>query len=296
MTIWVMSWRLIRLAALLYIVWITVLYVLQDYLVFPGLLMRRTGESAPRGVDVLTVDIGGGARVLAWLQRGEGCTAETPGPVVLFFHGNGEIIADNYYWMQIYNRMGISTLMVEYRGYGGAAGKPSERGLVADAVAFYDLAVARPEVDATRVVAHGRSLGGGIAAQLAARRPCAALILESTFTSLASMTWRYGAPPALVKHKFRTDEVLREYDGAVLVIHGDRDRIVPYSNGRALHRLAPGSTHLEIPGGHNDFPDDDFAYWQGVAEFLVANGIADADAVRGILGAKPMKPVPAAGR
>ncbi len=90
-------------------------------------------------------------------------------------------------------------LLCEYRGYGRSGGVPEQAGITSDMIAFYDLLAKREDVDAARIYAHGRSLGAGVAAQLAAKRPAAGLILESPFKSAASFALRLGAPGFLVR-------------------------------------------------------------------------------------------------
>lgn len=137
-----------------------------------------------------------------------------------------------------------------------------------DAGRFYDWLAARPEVDTGRIVLHGRSLGGAVAAQVAATKPCAALVMESTFTSVASMAWTIGAPPFLVRHPFRTDRVLPTLGTPVLLMHGKEDTIVPPSHSRRLKELCPGAMLVELAGGHNDFPRDRGGYWAAIDGFL----------------------------
>jgi fermentation-respiration switch protein FrsA (DUF1100 family) len=140
---------------------------------------------------------------------------------------------------------------------------------------FYDWLVARPEVDASRILFHGRSLGGGVVADLATRRNAAAIVLESTFTSVASIWKRFGLPVFLCRNPFHTDLVMRNYGGPVLIFHGTRDDIVPVHHGRRLHEMIPNSTYIEMSAGHNDFPRDPNAYWKAIGGFLRTNGLSD---------------------
>ena len=101
-------------------------------------------------------------------------------------------------------------LLVEYPGYGRSGGKPSERSVTATMLAAYDRIARDPRVDAQRIFGHGRSLGGGAMAQLAARRPLAALILESSFTSVADILHGYHIPDWLISNRFDTRAVLAD--------------------------------------------------------------------------------------
>ena len=179
---------------------------------------------------------------------------------------------------QGYGKIGVSVFLPEYRGYGRSAGKPSEKEIAADMIRFYDLLIRRADVDPSRIVFHGRSVGGGVAADLATRRTPAALILESTFSSIAAMALKFGAPPFLLKHPFRTDRVVEGLDVPMLIFHGTRDTVVPVSHGRRLHKLARGSTYVEYNSDHNDFPGEgnEEAYWREIQAFLVRPGVLGA--------------------
>lgn len=211
--------------------------------------------------------------VEAWFLPAPGVSAEAPGPVAVFAHGNGELIE---YWPEMlepYRRMGVSVFLPEYRGYGRSAGTPSERAIVADFERFYDLLVQRPEVDASRIVFHGRSLGGGAVCQLAARREPAALVLQSTFTSVADIARRWLVPRRLVLDPFDSLPVVEKLGVPTLVIHGERDTLIPVSHARALHHAAPGSRLVIYDADHNDCPPEWNPFWEEVQRFLEEAGI-----------------------
>lgn len=261
----------------LYLIWLAGLYFLQERLIFPGRgLTAGDGAAAlPRAGEALWLTHENGQRSEAWFIPGRGRTPESPGSLVLFGHGNGELIDSWPGELRGYTERGVSVLLVEFRGYGRSGGTPSQAGIVDDFVAFYDRVVKRPDVDPTRVVFHGRSLGGGVVAQLAARRKPAALILESTFANLIGMAHRYLAPGFLVRHPFRTDLVLRRLDVPILILHGRRDTIVPVAHARRLHRIARDSKLILFDAGHNDFPGDTARYWSELDAFLHRHGLVD---------------------
>lgn len=263
--------------ALLYVSWCALLYLSQDVMMFPTHLAgpARSAPADPRA-SVMTLDIEGEeGQVYAWFLPAPSAVPDRPAPVVVIFHGNGEVIDDRDGFIDGYHALGCSVLLPEYRGYGNADGRPSEKGIVADAVRFYDQLVRRPDVDRSRIVFHGRSLGGGVAVQLAAQRPPAALILQSSFTSAAMMAHSYAVPAFLVKNPFRTDKVLPGLDLPTLIVHGTYDSVVPVEHGRQLSRLARRATYVEFKCDHNDFPGmgNDAAHWNTIAEFLSAAGI-----------------------
>jgi fermentation-respiration switch protein FrsA (DUF1100 family) len=250
-----------------YVAWCAVLYVLQGPMLFPRALAGPGGPPPPEAAAWF-LERPGGVRVECRLFRGEAHDDSPPPSTVVFFHGNAELIDHAGDLVTEYRRRGLSVLLVEYRGYGRSTGTPAQGDLTADALAAIDDAAARHAIDPSRLIYHGRSVGGGIAAQVAARRPPAALILQSTFTSVASFAWGMGAPPFLVSNPFRTDRVLPGLACPVLIMHGDRDTIIPTAHGRRLAALREGITYVELAGDHNDFPADPRAYWNAIDEFL----------------------------
>ena len=153
------------------------------------------------------------------------------------------------------HRMGLSVLLVDYRGYGGNPGKPTEEGLATDARAAHDWLTAQPEVD--RVVYFGESLGAAVAVGLAIERPPAALILRSPFTSLPDVAGEhYPWLPVgkLLMDRYPSLQRIPTLQSPLLVIAGDEDDIVPWSLSRRLYEAAPEPKEfLTVPGaGHND--------------------------------------------
>lgn len=210
----------------------------------------------PAGVEAIETDAG-----LVWFLPAR---ADGAAPLVLIFHGNGENIASTLTTGKAYQSRGIAVGLVEYPGYGGTTGRPTQASVTRAAVAGYDALVARPEVDGDRVLAHGFSLGGAVAAQLAERRELSGLILESTFSSMTAMYRSMRVPGFLCRDPFRTDIVLADFGGPVLLVHGRNDTIVPPSHSAALRELAPDAEYLELEGGHNDGPSDPIAYWRAI--------------------------------
>ncbi len=213
-------------------------------------------------------------RVEAFFVPGDGVSDARPGPVVIYAHGNAEVIDPLPSWLSEYREMGVSLLLPEYRGYGRSAGSPSEDAFRADFVAFYDRMVARPDVDRARIVYHGVSLGGGAVAQLARARAPAAFILQSTFTSVADRAHELlGVPRFLVSNRFDSLSVHRASPRPSLIFHGTRDQTIPISHGRALAAAIPESELVTCDADHNDLPPPELDYWGIIRRFLRARGI-----------------------
>jgi uncharacterized protein len=267
-------WLRVPIAAgLAYGVWCAALFFGQDRLLFRRDLVRPVPPEqmiwASQAVH-LEIPLDAGQGVEAWFLPAPEAGLGHPAPVVVFCHGNAELIDHLSWFVHKYHGLGCSVLLPEYRGYGRSGGTPAQEAITADAARFYDMVLERPDVDRRRMVIHGRSLGGGVAAQLAARRKPAALILESTFTSVAVMAHQYLAPMWLVRNPYRTDEVLPTLDIPVLVAHGTLDLVIPVAHGRQLSKLAPKATYVEYVCGHDDLPppQQEAEHWRQIATFL----------------------------
>ncbi|GFM17684.1 hypothetical protein PO1_contig-018-158 [Mycobacterium sp. PO1] len=225
--------------------------------------------SGARDVVLRTAD---GLELGAWYLPGTG------GPAVLVLPGNGGDRAMRAPLAAGLHRMGLSVLLVDYRGYGGNPGKPTEEGLATDARAAHDWLTAQPEVD--RIVYFGESLGAAVAVGLAVERPPAALILRSPFTSLTDVAGaHYPWLPVgkLLMDRYPSLQRIPALQAPLLVIAGDEDDIVPWSLSRQLYDAAPEPKEfLTVSGvGHNDPALADGPQMVNAVErFLATHGIS----------------------
>ena len=193
-------------------------------------------------------------------------------PVVLYFHGNGGALR---YRVERFHRLikdGIGLVAIEYRGYGGSEGSPSERGLFADGEAAYDFAAARYRPE--QIVLWGESLGSGVAVYLAAERPVGRVILEAPFTSAAAVAaLRYWFLPVrlLMKDQFRSDERIQNVTAPVLILHGRNHHVVPYAMGERMFDHTAAKRHIVrfLDGGHEDL--DRHGALHAVGRFLAGD-------------------------
>lgn len=277
-----------------------VVYVLVAYLVYCGLLFfyqhklifpaAAAGEASQtpfhRATEIIEVETDEGTTI-GWFipapapapgSRGLGGLDGSPRPLVVFLHGNAELIDHQLGTVAFYHAQGISVLLPEYRGYGHSEGSPSQAHIVADVVAMYDQVVARPGVDATQVIIHGRSIGGAIGAQLADQRPCVGVVVESTPTSVAGQAWHYGVPPFLVRSPFDTGRVFRGLDVPILILHGEHDAIFPYRHAEVLRDGARDATLVKFNAGHGLPTNAETAlYEESLWAFLVKAGVVGAE-------------------
>ena len=243
-------------------------FALQRSVLFPR--PPRPDRAAADGrTDVDVVWLGPERQVEAWYLTPVEIGGAGPAPAIVFTHGNGELID---YWLDEFDTLralGLGVLLVEYPGYGRSGGSPSENSIRQAILDAYDYLVSRADVDPTRIVAYGRSVGGGAAGALVRERPLAALVLESSFTSVRRMARRHGLFGPLVRDPFDTIGALAGFEGPVLVIHGRRDTLIPPGHGRALAEGAGHGQLVLLDCGHNDCPRP----WQEVRLFLEAQGI-----------------------
>lgn len=194
-------------------------------------------------------------------------------PVLIFSHGNGELIDQWLGEFEEFRRWGLGVLLVEYPGYGRSEGAPSEKTIQDALVKAYDVIVGRPGVDKARIVGWGFSLGGGAVCALARERHLAALVLQSTFTSLRIFAHRYFMPEFLIRDPFDNAGALRDFPGPVLVLHGRNDEVVPYPEGQKLALAAARGTLRLYACGHRCWPPGPLPLVSDIRLFLQDNGI-----------------------
>ncbi len=245
-------------------------FALQRSVLFPR--PPRPDHSPAEGrTDVDVAWLGPGRQVEAWYLTPAGAAAERPSPAIVFTHGNGELID---YWLDEFDVLraaGLGVLLVEYPGYGRSGGSPSEASIARAMADAYDYLVARRDVDPERIIAYGRSVGGGAAGALIRQRAVAALVLESSFTSVRRMARRHGLFGPLVRDPFDTIDAVGDFEGPVLVLHGRDDRLIPAEHGQALAERARDGELVWFDCGHNDCPRP----WKEVLSFVQRHEILE---------------------
>lgn len=237
------------------------LYVLQRRFIFVSAGGRPDPVAAGVAeVEVLTIRTADGVALNAWFRppAGTGGPAAAGGKVVLFLHGNAGTIAHRAPRVPAFAAAGWGVLLLEWRGYGGNPGEPSEDGLARDARAAYDVVRAKgygPE----RIVIWGESLGTGPAVRLGGEVAAAAVVLEAPFTSMIEMARRqYPFVPVdgLLKDRFESLRRIAAVTAPVLVMHGSEDRLIPNDMGRAIAAAAVRGRFVLVPGaGHNNLAE-----------------------------------------
>jgi len=192
-------------------------------------------------------------------------------PLLIYFGGNAEEVS----WLVgIADRFaGHSLLLLNYRGYGGSGGRPGESALFADALLGYDYARQRGDVDASRILVMGRSLGSGVAVHLAAQRQLAGVILVSPYDSvraLAQSIYPWLPVGLLLKHPFDSLARAGAVSAPLLCLVAGNDAVIPPSHSRRLFEAWGGSDKRWIEvrdAGHDDVSGEP-RYWEEIASFL----------------------------
>lgn len=263
---------LVAAAVSIYLLLGVMLFFMQERMIFLPRLPGRQLEATPRDVGFDYVDVNfktaDGLTLHGWYIY-----ARNPRGTVLFLHGNAGNISHRLDSVAIFHELGFNTFIIDYRGYGQSEGKPGEQGTYLDADAAWQHLVTERGEDPARIVVFGRSLGGAVAAWLATKHKPAALIVESSFTSVAEMAahlYPYVPVRFILRLRYPVIDFVSRITCPVLIVHSRDDEIIPFAMGKALYKAAPGpKAFLELAGDHNSgflmLPD---RYRQKLAEFI----------------------------
>ncbi len=231
------------------------LYFYQSRLLFLPNLPSRAVETLPSAVGLpyepVDLNTSDNINLNGWFipapeQRG----------VILFCHGNAGNISHRLDSLLLFHKLGFSTLIFDYRGYGNSQGHPSEAGTYLDVEAAWQYLTTKRSIPSSHIILFGRSLGGAIAVHQATVFTPGALIVESSFTSVPDMAAElYPFLPVrwLSRLDYNVQEQLPRVSCPVLVVHSRDDEIIPFRQGRALYKTAnKPKQFLELRGGHNN--------------------------------------------
>lgn len=232
--------------------------IMSDKLIFPAPPSSYTDSS-----EIIKIPAGSGNSISALYL---------PNPAarytLLFSHGNGEDLGRVISLLKMYHQFGFSVFAYDYSGYGTSTGKPTEKSAVASIDAVYDYMTGTLSIPPDRIIAYGRSVGGGPTLDLAARKPFAGIIIEGSFvTAFRVMTH----VPLLPWDKFRNIRNIKKVNAPVLIIHATDDEVVPFWHGQALFdRANSPKSYLWVEGsGHNNLLDiAGEAYWDTLKHFV----------------------------
>ena len=241
----------------------------------PGRELTGTPHDIGMEYRDVTLHTSDDVKIHGWFIPGAGTK------VLLFFHGNAGNISHRLYSIRQFHSLGLSVLIIDYRGYGQSGGRPGEAGMNRDALAAWEYLTGEMETDPGDIILFGRSLGGAVAAKLASRTEPSALIVESAFTSvpdIASELYPWLPARWLSRMRHATRDYVESVRAPVLVIHSRDDEIIPFHHGeRIFESAAAPRTLLPLRGSHNDaWLHDEANYINGLRGFLASTEAARA--------------------
>jgi hypothetical protein len=250
-----------RKGMLSFLMWGIVAYVLFGGILFgcqrsllyhPNQTVPDPAEFGLKGVTVEWIDVGGEHKLLAWWHKPE----STDEPVIVYFHGNAGHLGHRAEKIKPYIDAGYGVLLVSYRYNAGAGGSPSEEALYDDGRAAMTF-LARKGVSSEQTVLYGESLGTAVAVTMALESSVGAVVLESPYTSIAAVAqshYWYLPTKFLVLDKFEAAAKIERIDAPLLIVHGERDGIIPVEFGRTLFERArePKVGRFLPEAGHNN--------------------------------------------
>jgi fermentation-respiration switch protein FrsA (DUF1100 family) len=240
--------------------------LLNSLLYFPAKEFLETPADAGLAFEDLAMEADDGERLHGWwVPAPSGSLGH-----VLLCHGNAGNVGDRVVHARLLVDAGLDVLLFDYRGYGRSSGRPSEDGTYRDARAAREALLGRPGVHPAAILYVGESLGGAIALELALEHPPKGLVLQSTFTSVRDMGRVHYpiAPARAIPDAYPSLRRAKRLRAPLLVLHGDRDDIVPLAQGRALFDAAADPKRIEVFEGlgHNDLvPLAGPAYGEAIA-------------------------------
>ena len=250
----------------------SLLFVFQEkFIFFPGKGIGETPGAIGLDYEDVYLVTDDDIKIHGWYVHNQDAKA-----TLLFFHGNAGNVSHRLDSISIFHDIGLSVFIIDYRGYGKSDGRPSEHGTYRDAMAAWEYLVDERQVRPDEIIVFGRSLGGAVAASLAAQVTPAAVILESTFTSVTELgKYYYPFLPVswISRIHYPVDKYITSFNCPVLIIHSHQDKLIPVRFGQRLFELArEPKMFLSISGDHNSgFLLSRDVYVTGITRFLQIN-------------------------
>lgn len=247
--------RRFSVAISIYLLFVVILYAFQRHIQYlPSKTNIALSKFSLEGFEEIKLTTKDSLELTSWYKGGD-----FNKKIILYFHGNGGSLGDRAFRYQEFAKK-FNILALSYRGYSGNEGKPTEKGLIYDAMAAYEFLLAEGFQN-NDIIIYGESIGSGVAMNLAQNRNFHMLVLESPFYSALSVAKsRYWMFPVrlLMKDKFRSDLWVKNVSSPVLIVHGDEDEVVEINQGRKLYdAVISRKKFVEVKGvGHSNFSDN----------------------------------------
>jgi len=251
--------KIIIALALFYIAAMIAIYFAQALFIYAPNIPTRELSSTPADIGLafeeVTLRTADNEKLHGWFIPAVSTNNQLE-KTVLFMHGNAGNISHRLETIRIYHQLGLNFFIFDYRGYGQSTGNTSEAGTYLDAAAAWDYLIGEQNLDAEQIIIAGRSLGGGIASELANNVTPAMLILESTFTSMPDASKKhYPFMPIsiILKHRYETLNKLKNISCPIVIVHSRNDEVIPFSHAEInFERANQPKKFIELRGGHGN--------------------------------------------
>lgn len=263
-----MGWLILVLVGT-YLGIMLLIYAFQRQMVFhPTKSIYTTPGDLGINYEDVELETEDGLRLHGWFLPDNGVDR-----TILLFHGNAGNNADRVYFLDNLKKLNTNILIIDYRGYGRSEGTPDEQGIYADGRAAWTYLTEEREIDPSKIILFGRSLGGAVATKLATEYEPGALVLEATFTSGADLgadIYPWLPVRMMIKYDFSNAERIRNISVPVLIAHSRDDRVVPYHHSEKLFEIAnEPKVFVEMQGPHGaGFDDGRGHYLEKLKTFL----------------------------
>ncbi len=228
--------QLILIIFLIYLVFMLFLYFYQRNLLYHPNENNYSGDNISVAIQKVKISTPDNIELVGWYHKKDLKNFKT----LVFFHGNAGSLENRIYKLNHFQDMDINFLIIAWRGFSGNNGKPSEEGLYLDGKSAIDWLI-NNGVNEKNLVLYGESLGTGVATHLAQNKNFAGVILETPFTSMidtAKKFYPYIPVKLLLKDKFENYKKIKNINSPILIMHGEKDQIVPYSMGKKIYEIA----------------------------------------------------------
>jgi len=246
-----MLMRLIVLFLILLVLWVYLRNFEHNNIYFPSSLIEFTPGDVGLKYEDIFYQSKDGKRINGWF-----IPAEEARGTILFCHGNGGNIGHRIDFFRLFNQLGLSVFIFDYRGYGKSPGRTSEKGVYLDAQGAYDYLISRSDVDKDKIIIYGESLGGAVAINLADKIKASSLVTFGVFTSTIDMgkeLYPHLPVKLFLTQKYDSISKIKDIDIPKLIVHSSDDEIVPFAHGKELYGAASyPKEFLELRGGHNE--------------------------------------------
>lgn len=267
----IVIWGLIGLSAS-YLLYVLFFYLLQRRMLFPTHELPEPDAELiyQAGGEIIRLPFSQGEFEIAYLAPTNGRLG-LPAPVVMLAHGNGNVMDDWAQRVDYVREQGFAVVLVEYPGYGRSDGKPSYKTIKECMLKAYEWVELQEQLDSRHISLLGRSMGGGAVLSVLSEKKPYAVILMSTYASVADLARQRWVPHFLVRDPFDNVTALKDYQGLAYLIHGKTDRTVPINALTKLLAAKQDAEHRIYSTGHADTPDDWHEFWVTVAKLLEDN-------------------------